>query len=70
MPYRYHYKAKSYYLLIIKFENRDKFFKFNESSKAKALSLKRRYELQGIETVLKHIVPAPSKYVQMSMFKD
>lgn len=60
--------GKRYYLLYVGFVSGGKFYKFSESNKSRALSLKRQFDLQGIYTELHIQEPKKSNNVQLSFF--
>ena len=61
---------RNYYLLIIGFVSGVKYYKFAESNKSKALSLKRKFDLQRVPTQLILIEPKQSNNKQLSMFDN
>lgn len=61
---------RRYYLLIIGFVSGAKYYKFAESNKSKALSLKRKFDLQRVPTQLILIEPKQSNNKQLSMFDN
>lgn len=61
---------KRYYLLTIGFVSGVKYYKFAESNKSKALSLKRKFDLQCVPTQLILVEPKQSNNKQLSMFDN
>lgn len=61
---------KGYYLLVVHFVSGVKYYNFAESNKSKALSLKQKFEFQGIPTDLIFKAPRISNNKQLSIFDN